>query len=79
MIFISSETSSKVVRKKPSNIYGCLSCQQKCEDNRERKREKEHVQQIFYNGTCSFDFDIDTLLSFYGKNQSSNYLWYSTL
>lgn len=46
---------------------------------RERKREKEHVQQIFQNGTCSFDFDIDTLLSFYGKNQSSNYLWYSTL
>lgn len=44
---------------------------------REREREKEHVQQIFYNGTCSFDFD--TLLSFYGKNQSSNYLWYSTL
>lgn len=79
MIFISSETSSKVVRKNPSNIYGCLSCQQKCEDNRERerKREKEHVQQIFYNGTCSFDFD--TILSFYGKNQSSNYLWYSTL
>lgn len=29
---------------------------------REREREKEHVQQIFYNGTCSFDFDIDTLL-----------------
>lgn len=43
----------------------------------EREREREHVQQIFYNGTCSFD--IDTLLSFYGKNQSSNYLWYSTL
>lgn len=41
MIFISSETSSKVVRKKPSNIYGCLSCQQKCEDNREKERERE--------------------------------------
>lgn len=47
---------------------------------RERERgEREHIQQIFYNGTCSFDFGIDTLLSFYGKNQSSNYLWYSTL
>lgn len=48
MIFISSETSSKVVRKKPSNIYGCLSCQQKCEDNREKERKRENTYSKYF-------------------------------